>query len=130
MNLLLSGKNLEPPASTETTSEPAPLNVRAGTYDNLSGAASLAERVNQVDLLAYIGRVEATLSDAMSEETDSFVLELELKITPGKVNIRLLSNIDLNPEFEAFITGTVQKIEPCPVTSQIQIRVPFHINQD
>lgn len=123
-------KNLEPSASTKTTSEPAPLNVRAGTYDNLSGAASLAERVNQVDLLAYIERVEATLSDAMSEETDSFVLELELKITPGKVNIRLLSNIDLNPEFEAFITGTVQKIEPCPVTSQIQIRVPFHINQD
>jgi len=123
-------KNLEQPASRETTPEPAPLNVRAGTYDNLSGAASLAERVSQADLLAYIRRIEATVGKAMSEETDSFVLELELKITPDRVNVRLLSNIDLNPEFDAFITGTVQKIEPCPVTSQIQVRVPFYINQE
>ena len=66
----------------------------------------------------------------MSEETDSFVLQLELKITPDQVNVLLLSDIDLNPDFEAFITGTVQKIDPCSVTSQIHIRVPFHINQE
>ena len=60
----------------------------------------------------------------MSEETDPFVLELELKITPGQVNVRLLSNIDLNPDFEDFITGTVQKIEHYPLNSQVQIKVP------
>ena len=122
-------KNLEQPA-TKTTREPSQVNVRAGIYDNLSGAASLAERVNHAELLAYIGRIEATIGDAMTEETDSFMLELELTITPDQVNVCLLSDIDLNPDFEAFITGTVQKIDPCPVASQIQIRVPFHINQE
>jgi hypothetical protein len=123
-------KNLEQPHAKAKTREPVQINVRAGIYDNLSGAASLAERVNQPELLAYIGRIEATIGDAMSEETDSFVLELELKITPGQANVRLLSDIELNPDFEAFITGTVQKIDPCPVTSQIQIRIPFYINQE
>ena len=69
------------------------LNVRAGAFKNLSGAASLAERVSQVELLAYIERVEAALSAAMSEESDSFVLELELKIMPDQVNVRTFSNI-------------------------------------
>ena len=67
----------------------------------------------------------------MSEETDSFVFQLELNMTPGGLaNVRVLSDIDLNPDFEAFITGAVQKIEPCRVTSEIQIRVPFQINQE
>jgi hypothetical protein len=123
-------RNLEQPDPNAATPEKNLLNVRAGAFKNLSGAASLAERVSQVELLAYIGRIEATLSDAMSEESDTFELELELKITPGQVNVLTLSNIDLNPEFEAFITGVVQKTKPCPVTSQILIRVPFHINQE
>ena len=123
-------KNLEQPVARAKPREPSRANVQAGMYDNLAGTASLAERVNHPELLAYIGRIEATIGDAMSEETDSFVLELELTITPGQVNVRLLSDINLNPDFEAFITGTVQKIEPCPVTSQIHIRVPFHINQE
>ena len=123
-------KNLEQPVARAKPREPSRANVQAGMYDNLAGTASLAERVNHPELLAYIGRIEATIGDAMSEETDSFVLELELTITPGQINVRLLSDINLNPDFEAFITGTVQKIEPCPVTSQIHIRVPFHINQE
>lgn len=123
-------KNLEQPTAKATTREPSQVKVRAGIYDNLSGAASLAERVNHAELLAYIGRIEATIGDAMTEETDSFMLELELTITPDQVNVRLLSDIDLNPDFEAFITGTVQKIDPCSVTSQIHIRVPFYINQE
>jgi hypothetical protein len=81
-------------------------------------------------LLACIERAEAALSTAMSKESDSFVPELELKIMPDQVNVSPFSNIGLNPEFEAFITGVVQKIEACPVTSQILIRVPFHINQE
>jgi hypothetical protein len=117
-------KNLEQPAAATKTREPAPVNARVGTYDSLPGAASLAERVNQTELLTCIGRIEATLNDAMSKETDPFVLELELKITPGQVNVRLLSNIDLNPDFEDFITGTVQKIEHYPLNSQVQIKVP------
>lgn len=123
-------KTLEQPAAKAKTREPSQVNVRAGIYDNLSGTASLAERVNHAELLAYIGRIEAIIGDAMSEETDSFVLQLELTITPGQANVRLVSDIDLNPDFEAFITGTVQKIDPCSVTSQIHIRVPFHINQE
>jgi uncharacterized SAM-dependent methyltransferase len=123
-------KTLEQPAAKAKTREPSQVNVRAGIYDNLSGTASLAERVNHAELLAYIGRIEAIIGDAMSEETDSFVLQLELTITPGQANVRLVSDIDLNPDFDAFITGTVQKIDPCPVTSQIHIRVPFHINQE
>ncbi len=122
-------KNLKQPDAAEVPVT-TPLNVRAGAFKNLSGAASLAERVSQVELLAYIERVEAALSAAMSEESDSFVLELELKIMPDQVKVRPFSNIELNPEFEAFITGVVQKIEACPVTSQILIRVPFHINQE
>ena len=104
--------------------------MQAGNYDNLSGTASSAAGINHAELQAYIGRIEATISDAMSEETDSFVLEFELTMTPGQVNVRLLSDIDLNPDFETFITGTVQKIDPYPVTSPIHIRVPFYINQE
>ena len=104
--------------------------MRAGIYDNLSGDENLAEKVNQSELLAYIRRIEAAIGDAISVETDSFVLELELKITPDQTNVRLHSNIDLNLNLKKFIKYTVQKINPCLVTSQIQIRVPFHINQD
>ena len=123
-------KNLEQPAASASRREPSQPNVRAGNYDNLADTASLAEKINHAELLAYIGRIEATIGHAMSEETDSFVLKLELTVTPGHVDARLLSDIDLNPDFVAFITGTVQKIEPCPVTSQIHIRVPFYINQE
>ncbi len=122
-------KNLEQQATT-TTSETAPLNVKAGAFDCLSGAASLTESVSLVELLAYIGRIESTLSGAMSEETDSFLLELDLKITPDEVSVRPLSNIDLNPDFDAFIVATIQRIKPCLVSARIQIMVPFYINQE
>ena len=123
-------KNLEQPAASASTREPSQANVQAGNYDNLSGTGSSAAGINHAELQAYIGRIEATISDAMSEETDSFVLELELTMTPGQVNVRLLADIDLNPDFETFITGTVQKIDPYPVISPIHIRVPFYINQE
>jgi len=128
-------KRLEQPAALAKTPEPEPepepeparFNVRTEFYDNLPGT----ESINQDELRIYIERLEATIGDAMSEETDSFVFQLELNMTPGGLaNVRVLSDIDLNPDFEAFITGAVQKIEPCRVTSEIQIRVPFQINQE
>ncbi|MGV0035936.1 MAG: hypothetical protein ACNYPE_13600, partial [Candidatus Azotimanducaceae bacterium WSBS_2022_MAG_OTU7] len=122
-------KNLEQQATT-TTPETTPSNVKAGAFDNLAGVTSLTESVSLAELLAYIGRIESTLSAAMSEETDSFLLELDLKITPDEVSVRPLANIDLNPDFDAFIVDTIQRIKPCLVSAQIQIRVPFYINQE
>lgn len=120
-------KRLEQPATLAQAPEPARLNVRTGFYDNLPGT----ESINPAGLRTYIERLEATIGDAMSEETDSFGFELELNMAPGEqTNVRLLSDIDLSPDFKAFITDAVQTIEPCRVTSQIQIRVPFQINQE
>lgn len=123
-------KNLEQLAAKPKAREPAQVNVRAGIYNNLFGDKNLAEGVNQADLLAYIGRIEDVIGDAISGESAPLLLELELKITPDQANVRLLSNIDLNMNFERFIVSSIQKINPCLVNSQVQIRVPFHINQD
>jgi hypothetical protein len=123
-------KNLEQPAANTKARESGQVNVRAGIYYNLSGDKNLAEGVNQAELQAYIGRIEVAIGDAISAETDPLLLELELKITPDQANVHLLYNIDLNMDFEQFIISTIRKINPCLVTSQVQIRVPFHINQD
>ena len=123
-------KNLEQPAANTKARKSGQVNVRAGIYYNLSGDKNLAEGVNQAELQAYIGRIEVAIGDAISAETDPLLLELELKITPDQANVHLLYNIDLNMDFEQFIISTIRKINPCLVTSQVQIRVPFHINQD
>ena len=123
-------KNLEQPAANTKALESGQVNVRAGIYYNLSGDKNLAEGVNHAELQAYIGRIEVAIGDAISAETDPLLLELELKITPDQANVHLLYNIDLNMDFEQFIISTIRKINPCLVTSQVQIRVPFHINQD
>ena len=102
-------KNLEQLAAKPKAREPAQVNVRAGIYNNLFGDKNLAEGVNQADLLAYIGRIEDVIGDAISGESAPLLLELELKITPDQANVRLLSNIDLNMNFERFIVSSIQK---------------------
>ena len=121
-------KNLEHPAANTKARESGQVNVRAGIYYNLSGDKNLAEGVNHAELQAYIGRIEVAIGDAISAETDPLLLELELKITPDQANVHLLYNIDLNMDFKQFIISTIRKINPCLVTSQVHIRVPFHIN--
>ena len=47
-----------------------------------------------------------------------------------QVIVRIIAGIELNPEFVDFVRDLVEKIEPCQVTSQVRVRLPFAINPE
>jgi len=120
--------------SIETAEEPAPApelpRVMMREFVNLSGDNSLAERVNRDELLDWFERIHAALQTAMSDEEERFDFELELALYPHQLLVKVIAGIELNPAFVDFTRGLVEKIEPCAVTSQIRVRLPFSINPE
>jgi len=97
-------------------------------FVNLSGANSLAERVNRDELLDWFERIHTALQTAMSEEEERFDFEIELALYPHQLLVKVIAGIELNPAFVDFTRSLVENIEPCSVTSQIRVRLPFSIN--
>jgi hypothetical protein len=107
-----------------------PKKIAALPFINLSGENALWERVSSEELDAYINRIEAMLTDALSEEQDSFQLDIGLTVSPGKLDVTTSASIELNPEFSSFINKIIGQIKPCAVTSQIKFRIPLIVNPE
>lgn len=118
----------ELPAEEPAGKPAATAEVTMGAFINLTGEKSLTQRVDQAALQDYFRRIHATLSEALSAERDSLEFDLELTVYPERIESRLIAHEELNPDFINFIDVTVHGIRTCPVTSQIRVRLPFHIN--
>ncbi len=102
--------------------------VTSHPFINLSGENSLAERVSRDKLDDYIAEIHDMLGEALSEESDSFDLTLEITVYPHRVTCEVSGTLDFNPAFSDFIQGAVLDIEPCDVSSQIKFRLPVSVN--
>ena len=98
-------------------------------YINLTGEQSLAERVEHQALEDYLRSVYELLVDVMSEETDDFLMILELRIYPGRVQAEVSADIELNPEFIDFIQTLVEDVTPCAVSAQVRLQQPYRVNR-
>jgi hypothetical protein len=65
----------------------------------------------------------------MVDETDAFSFTVELTLYPTRTVVTVKADIELNPDFSAFIESAINQISACPVTSQVKFRLPFRVNQ-
>lgn len=100
--------------------------IRLKSVTDVSTNAS--DKVNSEHLRHYVETIQTFLLSSMLEETEELNLTIRVAIHNNTASYEINANIELNPEFVAFIAKGLEQLRPCQASVPVTFDLVFTIN--